>query len=225
MASDVWQIASFTVMMALAATMVMLPPGVALAWLLARRRFPGRTVIETAVSLPLVMPPVATGLILLELFGRRGPIGRVLAAAGIEVVFTWKAVVLAMAVMGLPLLVRAGRAGFEQVDHRYEQIAQTLGAGPARVFLTISLPLAGRGVVAGALLGFSRALGEFGATIMIAGSIPGTTLTLASAIYGYVETGQDTAAFMLVGVSFVIAFAALSASNWFDKGQGLGARR
>ena len=225
MASDVWQIASFTVVMALVATMVMLPPGVALAWLLARRRFPGRTVIETAVSLPLVMPPVATGLILLELFGRRGPIGRVLAAAGIEVVFTWKAVVLAMAVMGLPLLVRAGRAGFEQVDHRYEQIAQTLGAGPARVFLTISLPLAGRGVVAGALLGFSRALGEFGATIMIAGSIPGTTLTLASAIYGYVETGQDTALFMLLGVSVVIAFAALLASNWFDKGQGLGARR
>ena len=225
MASDVWQIASFTVVMALVATMVMLPPGVALAWLLARRRFPGRTVIETAVSLPLVMPPVATGLILLELFGRRGPIGRVLAAVGIEVVFTWKAVVLAMAVMGLPLLVRAGRAGFEQVDHRYEQIAQTLGAGPARVFLTISLPLAGRGVVAGALLGFSRALGEFGATIMIAGSIPGTTLTLASAIYGYVETGQDTALFMLLGVSVVIAFAALYASNSFHEGQGLGARR
>lgn len=225
MASDVWQIASFTVVMALVATMVMLPPGVALAWLLAHRRFPGRTVIETAVSLPLVMPPVATGLILLELFGRRGPIGRVLAAAGIEVVFTWKAVVLAMAVMGLPLLVRAGRAGFEQVDHRYEQIAQTLGAGPARVFLTISLPLAGRGVVAGALLGFSRALGEFGATITIAGSIPGATRTLAAATYAYTETGQDTAAFMLVGVSVVIAFAALSASNWFDKGQGLGARR
>ena len=218
MASDVWQIASFTVVMALAATMVMLPPGVALAWLLARRRFPGRTVIETAVSLPLVMPPVATGLILLKLFGRRGPIGRVLAAAGIEVVFTWKAVVLAMAVMGLPLLVRASRAGFEQVDHRYEQIAQTLGAGPARVFLTISLPLAGRGVVAGALLGFSRALGEFGATITIAGSIPGGTRTLAAAIYGYAETGQDTAAFMLLGVSVVIAFAALSVSNWFHKG-------
>lgn len=218
MASDVWQIASFTVVMALAATMVMLPPGVALAWLLAHRRFPGRTVIETAVSLPLVMPPVATGLILLKLFGRRGPIGRVLAAAGIEVVFTWKAVVLAMAVMGLPLLVRAGRAGFEQVDHRYEQIAQTLGAGPARVFLTISLPLAGRGVVAGALLGFSRALGEFGATITIAGSIPGATRTLAAATYGYTETGQDTAAFMLVGVSVVIAFAALSVSNWFHKG-------
>ncbi len=218
MASDVWQIASFTVVMALAATVVMLPPGVALAWLLARRRFPGRTIIETAVSLPLVMPPVATGLILLKLFGRRGPIGRVLAAAGIEVVFTWKAVVLAMAVMGLPLLVRAGRAGFEQVDHRYEQIAQTLGAGPARVFLTISLPLAGRGVVAGALLGFSRALGEFGATIMIAGSIPGTTRTLASAIYGYAETGQDTAVFMLLGVSVAIAFAALWASNSFHKG-------
>ena len=213
MSSDVWQIASFTVVMALVATMVMLPVGVALAWLFARHRFAGRTIVETAVLLPLVMPPVATGLILLKLFGRRGPVGRVLEAAGIEVVFTWKAVVLAMAVMGLPLLVRAARAGFEQVDRRYEQIAETLGAGPARVFFTISLPLAGRGVLAGSLLGFSRALGEFGATIMIAGSIPGATQTLAVAIYRYAETGQDTAAAMLLGVSVAIAFLALFISN------------
>ena len=213
MSSDVWQIASFTLVMALVATMVMLPVGVALAWLFARRRFAGRTIVETAVLLPLVMPPVATGLILLKLLGRRGPVGRVLEAAGIEVVFTWKAVVLAMAVMGLPLLVRAARAGFEQVDRRYEQIAETLGAGPARVFFTISLPLAGRGVLAGSLLGFSRALGEFGATIMIAGSIPGATQTLAVAIYSYAETGQDAAAAMLLGVSISIAFLALFISN------------
>ena len=136
-----------------------------------------------------------------------------LEAAGIEVVFTWKAVVLAMAVMGLPLLVRAARAGFEQVDRRYEQIAETLGAGPVRVFFTISLPLARRGVLAGSLLGFSRALGEFGATIMIAGNIPGTTQTLAVAIYSYAETGQDAAAAMLLGVSVAIAFLALFISN------------
>ena len=212
MSSDVWQIASFTVVMALVATMVMLPIGVALAWVLAHGRFAGRTIVETAVSLPLVMPPVATGLILLKLFARRGPVGRVLEAAGIEVIFTWKAVVLAMTIMGLPLLVRAARAGFEQVDRRYERIAETLGAGPARVFFTISLPLAKRGVLAGAVLGFSRALGEFGATIMIAGSIPGTR-TLAVAIYSYTETGQDTAAAMLLALSVTIAFGALFIAN------------
>ena len=126
--------------MALLATIVMLPIGVVFAWVLARHRFTGRTIIETALSLPLVMPPVATGLILLKLFTSRGPVGRVLEAVGIEVIFTWKAVVLAMAVMGLPLLVRSARTGFEQIDIRYEQIAATLGAGPARVFFTISLP-------------------------------------------------------------------------------------
>lgn len=213
MTTDVWQVASFTVMVATAATLVMLPPGVALAWLFARHRFVGRTVLETLVSLPLVIPPVATGLLLLKLFGRRGPLGSVLAAAGVDLIFTWKAVVLAMAVMGLPLLVRAGRVAFEQVDRRYEQMAGTLGAGPLRVFTTVSLPLAGRGLMAGTLLAFSRALGEFGATVMIAGSIPGQTRTIASGIYSYTEIGNDAAAAWLLLVSLGIAFGALWVSN------------
>ena len=212
MSTELLQVTSFSLAMAALATLVMLPPGVVLAWLLARRRFPGRSVLETLVSLPLVLPPVATGLILLKLLGRRGPIGRVLDDAGLEIIFTWKAVVVAMAVMGLPLLVRAARAGFEQVDRRYEQIAATLGASPARVFLTISLPLAGRGVLAGSVLAFSRALGEFGATIMIAGALPGTR-TLSVAIYSYTQTGQDVAALTLLVAAVVLAFAAVFASN------------
>ena len=209
---SVLSIATFTVAMAALATLVMLPPGLALAWLLARRRFPGHVVLETVVSLPLVLPPVATGLLLIRLLGSRGPLGSWLERLGIEVMFTWRAVVVAMAVMGLPLLVRAARAAFEQVDRRYEQIAGTLGAGPARVFFTVSLPLARRGVLAGALLGFSRALGEFGATIMVAGALP-STRTIAVAIYTYAETGQDAAATTLLAVSATIAFGALLLSN------------
>ena len=212
MTSEIFSIASFTVAMALLATLLMLPPGVALAWLLARRPFPGRSVFDTLVSLPLVLPPVATGLILLWLLGRRGPLGELLVRVGFDVLFTWKAVVIAMAVMGLPLLVRAARAGFEQVDRRYEHVAATLGASPARVFFTISLPLAGRGVLAGALLGFSRALGEFGATIMVAGALP-STRTIAVSIFSYTETGQQAAAISMLAVSAVIAFAALLLSN------------
>ena len=171
-----------------------------------------RVLMDTLVSLPLVLPPVATGLILLWLLGRRGPLGELLARVGFDVLFTWKAVVIAMAVMGLPLLVRAARAGFEQVDRRYEHVAATLGASPARVFFTISLPLAGRGVLAGALLGFSRALGEFGATIMVAGALP-STRTIAVSIFSYTETGQQAAAISMLAVSAVIAFAALLLSN------------
>ena len=158
------------------------------------------------------LPPVATGLILLWLLGRRGPLGGLLARLGFDVMFTWKAVVIAMAVMGLPLLVRAARAGFEQVDRRYEQVAATLGASPTRVFFTISLPLAGRGILAGVLLGFSRALGEFGATIMEAGALP-STRTIADSIFSYTETGQQAAAMSMLAVSAAIAFAALLLSN------------
>ncbi len=210
--NDILSIASFTVAMAALATVVMVPPGVAMAWLLARRRFPGRVVLETVVSLPLVLPPVATGLILITLLGRRGPFGAWLERIGVEVMFTWRPVVVAMPVMGFPLLVRAARAGFEQVDRRYEQIAATLGAGPARVFFTVSLPLARRGVLAGALLGFSRALGEFGATILLAGALP-STRTIAVAIYTYTETGQEAAATAMLAVSATVAFGALLLSN------------
>jgi molybdate transport system permease protein len=218
---DIWRITLFTIVTAAGATALMVVPGVLLAWLLARGRFRGRVLMETLVSLPLVMPPVATGLILLLLFSPRGPIGSLLAEAGIDVVFTWRAVVLAMTVMGLPLFVRSARAGFEQVDRRYEAVAATLGAAPLRVFLTITLPLAFPAILAGAVLGFARALGEFGATIMIAGSIPGATRTLSVAIYTFTDTGRDREAALLLGVSAAIAFCALWASNYLSERAGL----
>jgi molybdate transport system permease protein len=210
---NAWQITWFTLATAAFATLLMLPPGLLIAWALARRRFRGRLLLDTLVSLPLVMPPVATGLLLLALFAPLGPIGRVLTAAGVEVVFTWKAVVLAMTVMGLPLFVRTVRAGLEQVDQRFEAAASTLGAGPLRVFLTVTLPLARPAVIGGAVLGFARAIGEFGATIMIAGSIPGSTRTLAVAIYSLSEIGRTSEAAGLVLVCAVIAFGALWWSN------------
>lgn len=214
---ELWTITLLTVGMAAIATAIMLPPGLLLAWALSRGRFRGRVLLETFVSLPLVMPPVATGLILLMLLAPRGLFGGWLAGLGIEIVFTWKAVVIAMAVMGLPLLVRTARAGFEQVDRRYEHVASTLGANPFRVFITVTLPLALPSVVAAAVLCFARAIGEFGATMMIAGSIPGSTRTLAVAIYSFAETGRDTQAAQLVIVSGVIAFAALALSNWIGE--------
>jgi len=219
--AEIWEITGFTMATAALATLLMLPPGLFLAWLLARGRFHGRLILETAISLPLVMPPVATGLVLLAMVAPRGPVGSLLARVGIEVVFTWKAVVLAMAVMGLPLFVRTVRAGIEQVDRRYEAAAATLGAGPLRVFFTVTLPLARPAVLAGAVLGFARALGEFGATIMIAGSIPGATRTLAVAIYSFAETGRDGDAALLVAVSAAIAFVALAAANWISSRQGV----
>jgi molybdate transport system permease protein len=213
MHADTWAIARFTVLMALTATALVLPPAIAIGWLLARRQFPGKALLETVVSLPLVLPPVASGLLLLWIFGRRSPVGRALDAAGIEVVFTWKAVVIAMMVISFPLVARSVRAGIEQVDRRFEQIAATLGAGPFRILHSITLPLASRSIIAGAILGFSRALGEFGATIMVAGAIPGRTQTLAVGIYTFVETGREEAAWGLLAISAVLAFGAIYASN------------
>ena len=212
MISELVEVTGFTLLMAAVATLLMLPPGIAIAWVLARRRFWGRSVLETLVSLPLVVPPVATGLLLLKLFGRRGPIGALLEPLGVEIVFTWRGVVVAMAVMGLPLLIRAARAGFEQADRRYEEVAATLGARPWRVFRTISLPLARRALLAGTVLGFSRAIGEFGATIMLAGALPGAR-TLSVAIYRNAELGRDTAAMVLIGAAVAIGFAAVHLSN------------
>ncbi|MXY25219.1 MAG: molybdate ABC transporter permease subunit [Acidobacteria bacterium] len=210
--AELIEVTGFTLLMAAVATLLMLPPGIAIAWVLARRRFWGRSVLETLVSLPLVVPPVATGLLLLKLFGRRGPIGALLEPLGLEIVFTWRGVVIAMAVMGLPLLIRAARAGFEQADRRYEEVAATLGAKPWRVFRTISLPLARRALLAGTVLGFSRAIGEFGATIMLAGALPGAR-TLSVAIYRNAELGRDTAAMVLIGAAVAIGFAAVHLSN------------
>lgn len=213
MSAETWQIAQFTVLMALVATVLTLPFAIAAGWLLARRTFPGKALVETVVSLPLVLPPVATGLLLLWLLGRRSPLGQALDALGIEVVFTWKAVVIAMMVVSFPLVARSVRSGIEQVDRRYEDLAATLGATPFRILRTITLPLASKGIIAGAVLGFSRALGEFGATIMVAGAIPGRTQTLAVGIYTFVETGREEAAWGLLLLSAVLAFGAIYLSN------------
>jgi len=211
-----WRIIAFTGGVAALATALILPPGIALAWLLARRRFPGKAFVETLVTLPLVMPPVATGLILLKLLGRRGPIGGFLYdRLHLDVVFTWRGVVVAMAVMSFPLLVRTARVAFERVDPLLEKTARTLGAGRFRVFFTVTLPLASGGVIGGALLAFARALGEFGATILVAGNIPGRTTTLALAIYQSVQLGEDGEALHLLGYAVALAFAAVWLSEAF----------
>jgi molybdate transport system permease protein len=216
--AETLNIVGLTVAIAAGATMTMLAPGIALAWWLARTRSRLRGLVETLIVLPLVLPPVATGYLLLRALGRRGPLGEWLDAAGLEVIFTWRAVLIAMVVMGLPLLVRTARAGFEQGSRRFEQIAETLGAGPWRVFWTVSLPLARRSVLAGALLAFSRALGEFGATIVVAGSIPGETRTIAVAMYGMLETGRDADASVLLTISIAIALAAVTLANRLTRG-------
>jgi molybdate transport system permease protein len=199
----------FTLGVAALSTLVILPPGIAVALALARYRGPGRSVLETALSLPLVLPPTAVGILLLELLGRRRPLGAWLAAHGIEVVFTWKAVLLATAVMSFPLLVRQARTAFEEVDPRLPALARTLGCGRVGAFFRVTLPLARRGVLSGTVLAFSRALGEFGATVMIAGNIPGKTRTLALAIFHENQVGRDDRALALVGITVVLAFAAL----------------
>ncbi|HEV7919739.1 MAG TPA: molybdate ABC transporter permease subunit [Thermoanaerobaculia bacterium] len=215
-----WRIVGFTLEVAALSTLVIAPFALLVAWLLARHRWPGKSLVETLVMLPLVMPPVATGLILLKLLGRRSGIGHLLDRAGIEVIFTWRAVVAAMMVMSFPLLVRGCRVAFEEVNLRLEQVARTLGASDARVFFTISLPLARRGIVGGLVLAFARAIGEFGATIIVAGNIPGRTQTLALAIYDRVQLGHDADAYRLLGVAVVIAFVALWISETLLRGKG-----
>jgi molybdate transport system permease protein len=205
------QVLGFSLGVATLATGLILPPGLILAWLLARKEWRGKTVVESLVVLPLVLPPVATGLFLLHLLGSGGPLGSLAAMLGIgDVLFTWKAVVLASAVMAFPLLVRTARVAFAAVDPRLEQVASTLGAGRLRVAWTITLPLAAPGLTASAVLAFARALGEFGATIMVAGYIPGETATLALSIYQQVQLGRDTAALGLAGLSLLLAFAAVA---------------
>lgn len=214
MALDVWQILWFTILVSACSTLLILPLGIALAWLLARRKWPGKSVLETLVSLPLVIPPVAVGLVLLKLLGRHGPVGSFFKDVfNMQIVFTWKAVVAAMAVMSFPLLVRTARVAFEEVNPRLEQVARTLGAGPWRVFITVTLPLAGKGVVAGIVLAFARAIGEFGATILVAGNIPGKTSTLSLSIYHYIQLGRDREAFWLMIISVLIGFTAI----WFSE--------
>jgi molybdate transport system permease protein len=212
----------FTLRVAALAVLLLAPFGLSLALLLARRSFPGKALVETLVALPLVLPPVATGLILLRFLGRRGPAGRAARALfDTDIVFTWRAVVVAMMVMSLPLLVRTARVAFEAVNPRLEAVARTLGAGEVRVLRTVTLPLAARGIAAGLLLAFARALGEFGATILVAGNIPGRTTTIATAIYNDVQIGADGEAYRLLAVSAAVALLAVFLSEvWLKRQPG-----
>lgn len=211
---EAWRITLFSVSVALVSTFVIFPFGIAVSWFLARKDWPLKSILETIVLLPLVMPPVATGLILLKLFGKRGPLGQWLYELGIEIVFNWKGALVAMAVMSFPLLVRSTRTSFSEVNPRLEQIAATLGVSDLKVFFIVTFPLALRGIVAGSLLAFSRALGEFGATILVAGNIPGKTQTLSLAIFNYVQLGKDQEAYTLLWITVVLAFGAVWISEW-----------
>lgn len=214
----------FSLTVAALATLLILPPGIAVAYGLARWQGVGKGLVETLLSLPMVLPPTAVGLVLLELLARSSPLGRALDALGVEVVFTPKAVVLASAVMAFPLLVRAARSGFEEVDPRLVAVARTLGDSRARAFFRVTLPLAWRGVLTGALLAFSRALGEFGATVLVAGNIPGRTQTLSLAIFHRTQLGQDAEALRLAGIATLIAFAAIYATEFLARRRGARAR-
>ncbi|MFA7488253.1 MAG: molybdate ABC transporter permease subunit [Lysobacteraceae bacterium] len=192
------------------ATAINLVLGVAFGALLARRRFPGRELLDTVFTLPLVLPPTVLGYYLLVLVGRNGPLGAWLQDSfGINLVFTWQAAVIAAAVASFPLVFKPARAAFEGVDRQLEQAARTLGVSEVALFFRVSLPLAWRGILAGLLLAFARAMGEFGATIMVAGSIPGQTQTLSIAIYEAVQAGNDGRANVLVLVSSLVCIAVL----------------
>ncbi|MDX2101875.1 MAG: molybdate ABC transporter permease subunit [Alphaproteobacteria bacterium] len=214
-----WTAIGLSLQVASVATLASLPVALAVALLLARARFPGKAVLDGLVHLPLVLPPVVTGYALLLLFGRRGPIGAWLEAnLGLVFSFRWTGAALAAAVMGFPLMVRAMRLSLEAIDRRVEQAASTLGAGPVMVFLTITLPLAVPGVLAGAVLSFAKALGEFGATITFVSNIPGETQTIPAAIYGLTQVPDgEAAAVRLSVVAVVISLGALVASDWLAR--------
>ena len=198
-----------------------LPPAIAVAYVLARKSFPGKVLFDALVHLPLVLPPVVVGFALLVLFGTQGPVGRLLEPLGIVFAFRWTGAALAAAIMGFPLLVRAIRLAIEAVDARLELAARTLGASPARVFFTVTLPLAATGVVTGALLAFARALGEFGATITFVSNIPGETQTLPLAIYTLTEVpGGEWQALRLCIFSVALSLFALAGSEWLARRRG-----
>ncbi len=213
-----WTAIALTLRIAVVATLVATPLGIGVAWLLSRKSFPGKILLEALVHLPLVLPPVVTGYLLLLTFGRHGAVGEFLAQLGIVLAFRWTGAALACGVMGFPLLVRPIRISFEAVDLRLEQAATTLGASPLGVFWSVTFPLALPGIIAGMVLCFAKALGEFGATITFVSNIPGETQTISSAIYTLIQTPNgDYAALQLIVVSLAIAFAALIASEWFAR--------
>jgi molybdate transport system permease protein len=217
-----WTAVALSLRIAVVATLVSLPFGLAIAWLLARKEFWGKALLDGVVHLPLVLPPVVTGYLLLISFGRKAPVGAFLEKFGIVFSFRWTGAALACGVMGFPLLVRAIRLSFESIDRRLEDAAATLGANALWSFLTVTLPLALPGIIAGMVLCFAKALGEFGATITFVSNIPGETQTLSAAIYTFTQIpGGDLQAMRLVIVAIAIALLALIASEWFARRAGM----
>jgi molybdate transport system permease protein len=208
-----WAILARTLLVGSVAVAAILVPGVALGYLLARGRFPGRSLLESLTALPMVLPPVAVGLVLLLVLGRGGPL------AFLDVLFTWQAAAIASAVISFPLLVRAAEQAFHEVPVRLEQVARSLGASRWRTFVEVTLPLARRGIAYGTLLAFARALGEFGATTLVAGNIPGRTQTLSLGIYAEIQRGHDGGALTLAAMSAVIAVAATWIGELYLKGR------
>lgn len=223
---DEWTAVALSLRVALVATLCSLGPGLAVAWLLARKRFPGHALLDGLVHLPLILPPVVTGYLLLLAFGRRGLFGAALAEIGLVFAFRWTGAALACAVMGFPLMVRAMRLSIEAVEAKLEQAAATLGASPIMVFLTVTLPLSLPGILAGAVLAFAKAMGEFGATITFVSNIPGETQTLPSAIYTLTQVpGGEGGALRLTLISIALSMAALLFSDLLARriGRRLGA--
>jgi molybdate transport system permease protein len=220
---DEWTAVQLSLRIAVWATIVSLPFGIAVAYLLARKEFWGKALLDGVVHLPLVLPPVVTGYLLLISFGRRGPVGAFLADGfGIVFSFRWTGAALACGVMAFPLLVRAVRLSIEAIDRRLEQAAATLGANRSLAFLTVTLPLALPGIIAGMVLAFAKALGEFGATITFVSNIPGQTQTISAAIYTYSQVpGGDASALRLVVVAVAISLVALVVSEWFARRAGV----
>ncbi|NBZ87931.1 molybdate ABC transporter permease subunit [Stagnihabitans tardus] len=216
--ADQWAAVGLSLKVSFWAVVASLPFGIAVAWVLARCRFPGHGLLNAVVHLPLILPPVVTGYALLLLFGRKGLLGEALASIGIVLAFRWTGAVLAAAVMAFPLMVRAIRLGFEAVDPKIEEAARTLGAPPSSVFARVTLPLILPGIIAGAILAFAKALGEFGATITFVSNIPGQTQTLPTAIYTFLQQPDgDAVAARLVAVSVALAFAALGLSELLSR--------
>ncbi len=213
-----WSAVILSLQVATVATLMAFPFGLLCAWALARWSFPGKALLASVVTLPLVLPPVVVGYGLLILFGRNGPLGDALAAIGIVLPFSWSGAVVAAAIMGFPLMVRAIRLSLETVAPEFEEAAASLGASPLRRLFTITLPLAAPGLIAGCLLAFARALGEFGATITFAGNIPGQTQTVPLAVYTLLQTpGGETAVARLAILSVILALAALLAGEWLAR--------
>lgn len=215
---EAWEAVALSLQVALVATALSLPLAIWLAHLLARKEFVGKGLLNALIVLPLVLPPVVTGYVLLELFGTQGPLGRMLDSIGIVLAFRWTGAVLAAAIMAFPLMVRAIRLGIEAVDPKLEAAATTLGASPWRVFWTITLPISLPSIIAGAVLAFAKAMGEFGATITFVAAIPGETQTVPSAIFALLQVpGAEGAAARLAVVAAIIAIVAVLASEWLAR--------